>query len=210
MPADAAPSDSKPGIDRGGSPLQRGLEGEDDVLAALDIPFDGNGHQRIDACAVHRRRGVVTGPGFAHGNIGLVECMRRHHSAAEQGHGHNRRRGQGTPALAPSSHARQDALLELIGRAHWHVRHRSYPQFPSLRSLHSGWAAVTVAIVVSGTAGALSALWRFTANGEWWNIPGVLVGALLGWWVAVPAWRLARLGRSSVRLGSRSERSGSL
>jgi hypothetical protein len=76
-----------------------------------------------------------------------------------------------------------------------------------LRGLHPVWTTMIAAIVVLAAGGTLSALWQFISNGEWWNVPGIIAGSLVAWWVAVPAWRLARLGRSA-RCGPEEEPEG--
>lgn len=83
-------------------------------------------------------------------------------------------------------------------------------RFGSLRALHPGWSAVTVVLVILGVAGTLGELWQFVSNGEWWNVPGVVAGVLLTYWLAVPAWRLARAGRRSSRPAPRADQAGSL
>jgi len=84
----------------------------------------------------------------------------------------------------------------------------THPRVPNVRTLHPGWAAVAIVIVLLTTVGALTALWRFASNSEWWNIPGVIVGVLLAYWLAVPARRPAGLGREPSRLETRDGRSG--
>ena len=87
---------------------------------------------------------------------------------------------------------------------------RTELQFHGLRALHPGWTTVTAVLVILGVAGTPSGLWRFVGNGEWWNVPGVVVGAFLTYWAAEPAWRLARAGRRIGRPEPRGERAGSL
>jgi hypothetical protein len=42
------------------------------------------------------------------------------------------------------------------------------------------------------TAGLMTGIIRFADRGDWWNLPAVVIGTALGYWWAVPAWRLAR------------------
>lgn len=71
---------------------------------------------------------------------------------------------------------------------HVPVSHR----FGRLGSLHPGWAAIAAVIVGLTTVGLVTGIARFATRGAWWNLPGVVVGTALGYWWAVPAWRLAR------------------
>ena len=77
-----------------------------------------------------------------------------------------------------------------------------------LRTLHPGWAAVTVAIVGLAGAGLVTGLVRFVTGGEWWNVAGVLLGTVLAIWWATPAWRLTRRGPTPCAAEGDGPRSG--